>query len=543
MLALAQPGNAIAANQNATQADFEKLQEQVRALDKELAVQREAFVRKLDDVEKRQTENTAKDANSLTAISNQTTTLGNYISYTSAAITVFVFVAGLVTYFSATSKAEKEARAASKQWFDQNATELKVEIEKLRADAAGQVQANVDKVSAQAEATVSEMHREAEARRNLLSSIAKTDGSGGVADEANQQAAAIVRNTNETLKTKPESTFTASDFFARGLSLLQDENFQSALTAFDQAIKLADSKTKADPEQVSQYLFAKGVTLGQLDKPLDAIAVYDELDRRFGADTTPAVREQVAKGLVSKGVRFGQLDKLLDAIAVCDELDRRFSADTTPAVREQVAKGLFSKGATLGKLDKPLDAIAVYDELDRRFGADTTPAVRNQVAMGLVNKGFTLGHLDKPLDAIAFYDELDRRFGADTTPAVRELVARGANSAGFSRIMLAKQNWATGALRLEHLNGAIAGLKRAERQCSKDDRAMVLGNLGYGLFLAEDLPAAEIATLECLQLGGQKALDAQLADAKLHRVEPEDSQYEAMLAKLWATLPQANNAS
>ncbi len=115
MLAVATASPAIAANQNATQADFEKLQEQVRALDKELAVQREAFVRKLDDVEKRQTENTAKDTNSLTAISNQTTTLGNYISYTSAAITVFVFIAGFATYFSAKSKAEKEARSASKQ--------------------------------------------------------------------------------------------------------------------------------------------------------------------------------------------------------------------------------------------------------------------------------------------------------------------------------------------------------------------------------------------------------------------------------------------
>lgn len=63
-------GSALAADKPSTQADFEKLQDQVRTLDKELAVQKEAFIRKLDDVEKRQADNTAKDANSLAAISN-----------------------------------------------------------------------------------------------------------------------------------------------------------------------------------------------------------------------------------------------------------------------------------------------------------------------------------------------------------------------------------------------------------------------------------------------------------------------------------------
>lgn len=46
-------GSVFAADKPVAQADMDMLQDQVRTLDKELAVQREAFVRKLDDVAKR----------------------------------------------------------------------------------------------------------------------------------------------------------------------------------------------------------------------------------------------------------------------------------------------------------------------------------------------------------------------------------------------------------------------------------------------------------------------------------------------------------
>ena len=90
----------LAADKPVTQADMDRLQERVRTLVKELAVQREAFVRKLDDVEKRQNEITALQVNSLATITNQTTSIGNYIANTSVAVTGVLVVAGLITFFS-----------------------------------------------------------------------------------------------------------------------------------------------------------------------------------------------------------------------------------------------------------------------------------------------------------------------------------------------------------------------------------------------------------------------------------------------------------
>ena len=110
-------GSALAADKPATQHDFEKLQEQVRAVDKDLAVQKEIANIKLEALEKRQNEITAQQANSLAAISNQTTTVGNYIAVTSFIVTLLVLGAGFITYFSATRKAKEEALEASKKWF------------------------------------------------------------------------------------------------------------------------------------------------------------------------------------------------------------------------------------------------------------------------------------------------------------------------------------------------------------------------------------------------------------------------------------------
>ena len=178
-------------------------------------------------------------------------------------------------------------------------------------------------------------------------------------------------------------------------------------------------------------------------------------------------------------------------------------------------------------------ALAAFDSAIELSAADTSS---ERTAQYLFTKGVTLGKLDKPEDAIAAYEELDKRFGADTTPAVREQVAKGLNGAGFNQILLAKQMWQDAATRHEHLSVAAAGLQRALAKCGEHDQEMILGNLGYSLFLAGQHLAAEQPTLECLKLGGQDTLGTQRKDATLHRVEPEDSQYEVLLTRLWQSL-------
>jgi hypothetical protein len=100
----------------------------------------------------------------------------------------------------------------------------------------------------------------------------------------------------------------------------------------------------------------------------------------------PSAREQEVKALAFKGLVLGRAGKFVEAIAVFDGIDRRFGKDDTPRVREEVARALGNKGVTLGEQGKSVEAIAVYDEIDRRFGQDDTPGVRQWVAKALVDK-------------------------------------------------------------------------------------------------------------------------------------------------------------
>jgi hypothetical protein len=50
-------------------------------------------------------------------------------------------------------------------------------------------------------------------------------------------------------------------------------------------------------------------------------------------------------------------------------------------------------------------------------------------------------------------------------------------------------------------------------------------------------------TRDCPKLGGEKALADQRGDAKLHRLEPENSDYEALLTRLWEELHLATGPS
>ena len=749
VVALVMFGSVLAADKPVAQADIDKLQEQVRTLDKELAVQREAFVRKLDDVEKRQSEITAQQANNLAVISNQTATVGYHISNTSILVTVLVLAAGFITYFSAKSRAEKEARDASKQWFEQNAVFLRTEIQLLQAqvkNAVAQIENEVAGIKTTASSATETMEKYA-------SAILRTPRSSPGSQPAQQLDLAAIKAVNERsdlLKAKPESQFTAEEFFARGLAYFLSKDFSAALSAFQSAIQLG--ALNVAPDRLAQFLYGKAMTLNELGMPLEAIAVYDEIDKRFSVDATPAVlalvaegifnkgtildkmdkpqdaiavfdnlyqrfgvdrapavrelvasglyntgnilarlgefeaaismfsqldqrfgtatedgvlnrvarglvgigtmlgrlgqfeeeigvydsidkrfalnasqgiREEVAAALANKGIAFGLLGKSEEAIAVCNDLDQRFGSDSAPRVREMVAKGLFNKGYRNVELGKHAEGIAIYSEVNQRYGNDTEPRVREQVIKVLSNwsytlnllsrfdeavaitqeidqrfgsdieprirvqvvnalsdRGLRLGALGKVQEEISVYDEIDQRFGQDAAPEVRDLVckvlnfkgyklgqqgkygeavtvyqkiderfredtspssrvlvASALNAIAFNKIMLAKITWSENDQSSQHLATAATALQRALNECLPGERILVLGNLGYCLFLEGQHMAAVQPTLECLQMGGQNALTAQLKDATINRVEPEDTEYEALLNSLWQSLP------
>ena len=516
----------LAADKAAGAAEVEKLNEQVRVLDKELAVLKEVSAKQLDAQDKRIADlslSASHQSNHIAMVANQTASLGNYIGLVSLLIAVIAAVAGIFVYRQVPQKAADEA----KQWFKDNSKQVMEDLKNQATLAEEKMQAHTDAV--------------ANARQQLETAIKKAEfdilnvnnhrGDDLKTATADAESIKIVAEASKALESKPEVKFTAKDHFLRGLAHLGSKNFQSAIVSFDNAIA-----SNPNDEELIKALNGKAVALGVFGQYVEAIAVFEQIDLRFGQSKLPAMREQVAKALVNKGFRFGGMKRFHEEIAVYEQIEQRFGNDELPAMREPVLRALFNKGVTLDEMGKFEEAIAVYEQINQRFGKYHEPVLLEQVASALFNKGFRLDSLGKFDEAFATYEQIVERFGKYNTPAIKERVARALNGGAFLQIMLSKQQWTNLENRVSNLNEALVKLERSLRICKAEDTAMVQGNVGYCHFLLGNKELAETHTLICLKLGDEESLKAQHADTKLHRIEPQDTEYEALLEACWQKL-------
>jgi len=188
-----------------------------------------------------------------------------------------------------------------------------------------------------------------------------------------------------------------------------------------------------------------GVALGQMQKHADAIALYDDLDRRFGTSADRMIRVFVASARVDKAYRLVRLGRAADAIALYDRVDRDFGSQTTQAMQAVVADAMLGKGLAYGELGQTQAELASYDALVRRFGASHSGASRKFVFWAMVNKGLRLGALGRVQEAIAVYDDLIARFDIASEPVLRDLVAKALFTKGLRLAELDRGAEATAA--------------------------------------------------------------------------------------------------
>jgi len=224
-----------------------------------------------------------------------------------------------------------------------------------------------------------------------------------------------------------------------------------------------------EPREAALELFNEGQALFQQGKKEEALAVLDELNRRFGGDPRQSVRTLLAMSLSLRAQAAGTP---AESLASQIEISRRYGEDISPALRKQIVTSMFDQAAELGRegnlsaaipiyreieqhhsygegsdkswgiwalsyqadlqrqLRNPRAAVATYDRLDQRFGQETDPAIRPIIADALFKKGETLAEQGDTRAAIAAYEEIDRRYAADKDPsfrqrAVRALFAKG----------------------------------------------------------------------------------------------------------------------
>ena len=221
------------------------------------------------------------------------------------------------------------------------------------------------------------------------------------------------------------------ELLEEGGALRKQNRPEEALAVFDEVVRrFGASRAPALLETVAKALNNKGTTLAKLDRREEALAAFDEVAHRFGESEAPGLIATVVKALTNKGGTLGALNRLEEALAASEEVVRRFGESEILTVPRTVANALSNKVLALRNLNRSEDALAAIDEAVRRFGESEEPALFKPFANILLNKGATLGALNRPEEALVAFDEVVRRFGESEEPALLEPLAKAVANRG-----------------------------------------------------------------------------------------------------------------
>ena len=204
------------------------------------------------------------------------------------------------------------------------------------------------------------------------------------------------------------------------LGLGEQNRPEEALAIYDEVVRrFGESEAPTLLQCVAAALLGKGLALDTLNRPEEALVVYDEVVRRFGGSEALALLQCVSMALEDKGSALRILNRREEELAVYEEVVRRFGESEVPALLERVTRVLVGKGLALRALNRPEEALAVYEEVVRRFGESEAPALLQCVAVALLGKGTALHSLNRPGEALAIYEEVVRRFGKSESSECR----------------------------------------------------------------------------------------------------------------------------
>ena len=226
----------------------------------------------------------------------------------------------------------------------------------------------------------------------------------------------------------------------------------------------------------ARKLLGKALALAEGGRLQEAVAAWDEVDRRFGASDAPADREQVSLALVNKGKALGVLGKADEASAVWDGVVRRFGAGNGEGDPLVVATALAGKGGMLSSLNRHTEALAAWNEVARRYGKSPAPELQTPVANALLGRAVALDALNRPREALEACDEMLERFGKTGSPAHHAELAVAMVVRGHALFALNRAN--------EAINAWSAVVERFGRSDSPrivEQVASAHANIGTGL--------------------------------------------------------------
>ena len=240
----------------------------------------------------------------------------------------------------------------------------------------------------------------------------------------------------------------ARELFDNAVALAEDKRIDDALVGFDETIRrFGDADSPDVLAWVASALVLKGDILAGLYPEEDGwVYIRDAVHRVWNGDA-PVLSEIVSMGLTGSKIAS---DRAPEALAVYDEVLRRFGKSDAPALLGRVAVALLSKAAACLVLERTEDALATLDDAIFRFGEADAASPAEIAATAFFMRGHVLLSLDRAEAALASLEEAVRGFqrgdasGAADTAAYANL-CHGLAQFRLGRTEDALTSWDTAA--------------------------------------------------------------------------------------------------
>ena len=216
-----------------------------------------------------------------------------------------ILITGIVVFFS--FKSTREAVLAAK---DEARKEIEAQANKVIGDWIGRngKQRLKELLKPEIEDAIQKIH---ESASSVIEKLAQETQNAHEHNQRQEQLIAeytqkLGRLTPEEEKTvnemaaqldaKAPKDYRFSDWLMLGIKAFQENKFEIAEENFGKAVAAAENPTDG-----ASALYNKGVTLDQMGKNDEAIAVYDEVVKRYGDAPEAGPCEQVANALNGRG--------------------------------------------------------------------------------------------------------------------------------------------------------------------------------------------------------------------------------------------------
>jgi tetratricopeptide (TPR) repeat protein len=347
---------------------------------------------------------------------------------TAFGITVALVIALIsgVTLVSAPEKARESARGVAQevtqQWMARHQRELQDAVKAMVDQTKATFDAEVAQVKAQMADDVAQMRstmnaavletlqQSEQAKKAIQQAI--TAGTPAKLSEAETRA---LLDADQRARNKPETQYTATDFMDRAFAAYADGKKSLAAAYFEQAAQAPD----ATADQKSKALLNAGVFASQQGRYDEALAQYDEVITILSSATEPSQVVRLATALANKAIVLIWLDRPVDAVAVAEDVVKRFDETADETLEAQVARALNAKANALRRLD-PNRALAAFDQVIERFEKSSDPMFDSAVGLALLNKSDTLLQIKAYDQTIATSQKMiDRYDGRNDQTSVR----------------------------------------------------------------------------------------------------------------------------